>query len=783
MSDTSIASAVAALYDIPLDYWQSLDLLPELGPTIQYLIAVPDWRPEEATPMAGFSFELCRSTFLLGALIGLPFDVLEYDPEYRAGFFARRMCGAVGLQWHPQSPRAIKSMPALLAAPFTVVLLGRGQDPADYAEWAKTCLTPPTIVAEKGGDLSYEQLTLKGLQERLLFVCDHASDKLPADFIAEMRASISRWEPLPLRKVDYEVGGHGSISQNLAAMYNFGIDPPVTGPFRKIGDVDAYVRQIVDTTTTVLEARRDAGEMIAEDDFPRRPALNIFAPAMYAGLPNLQVKPDTPRDLRRDIEMVKRILERQTGYSFQFTTPAQVKVLVGVDQGAAEAKDLKPSPHPLVLVRQLEVALAVEALAVLSASELSATVRLPNDINRTLGTVRQFANHYRSNARSRLRTAEAFRSVQNRLAEAIPDDLKALIAKSEGDIRIVSDAHVEWLDIDGMPLCIRRNVSRIPVTPGNLYVGQLTPAPLIRLTPDAFKKVLVISALDPTEDRDIRAMFDVAFSTFSQHWKDKLEVQFVDVASVEELIAAFNGFDGVLAIFDGHGSHHDGNAAKLHLGKAEVDVWSLLGKMRVPPIIALSACDTHAADRNHATTASGFLSLGARAVLSSVLPLDARDAATFAARLVYRIAEFIPAAVGVYGRALTWTEVVSGLLRMQLLSEFMHELLRKRLISEDQVLDVQLQGTQAINGLEPDPWEIVVAELTKLGIEEATVRRELRQATANSSAISYLNIGRPETILVDTVAGAARRAQAHRRAIDGVVAAESTLLTTGGSLT
>ena len=359
-------------------------------------------------------------------------------------------------------------------------------------------------------------------------------------------------------------------------MFNFAIDTPVAGPFEKIEDVDAYVRQIVDTSTTVLDARRDAGEMIADDDFPRRPALNIFSTCTYAGLRNLQLKLDTPPTVRRDFEMAKRVLERQTGYSFQLTTQAQVKAMMGIAQEPEDPKDLKPSPHPLLRIRQLEVGLAVEALAVLCASELSAAVRLPNDINRTVGAVRQFANHYRSNARSRHRTAEAFLNVQNRLAEAIPADLKALIAKSEGDIRVVSDAHVEWLDIDGLPLCIRRNVSRIPVTPGNLYVGQLTPSPLIRLTPEAFRKILVISALDPTDDRDIRANIDIAFSTFSPHWKNKLEVEFIEVTSVEELIAAFNAFGGAMAIFDGHGSHRDGDAAKLHLGKTEIDIWTLL---------------------------------------------------------------------------------------------------------------------------------------------------------------------------------------------------------------
>lgn len=95
-------------------------------------------------------------------------------------------------------------------------------------------------------------------------------------------------------------------------------------------------------------------------------------------------------------------------------------------------------------------------------------------------------------------------------------------------------------------------------------------------------------------------------------------------------------------------------------------------------IVVLSVCDTHAAARNHATVANGFLAIGSRAVLSSVFPLEARQAAIFAARLVFRVSDFIPAAIRQFDRALTWTEVVSGMLRMQLLTDFLRLLAWER---------------------------------------------------------------------------------------------------------
>jgi len=129
----------------------------------------------------------------------------------------------------------------------------------------------------------------------------------------------------------------------------------------------------------------------------------------------------------------------------------------------------------------------------------------------------------------------------------------------------------------------------------------------------------VISALK--RDDPITGIFETAFDTFEPLWRKNLTVTYENVASEADLVKALNDFDGPMVIFDGHGSHAKDQPALLHLGSDAVDVWSLRDRIQnMPPIVILSACDTHAADRNHATTANGFMHLGARTVLASVLP-------------------------------------------------------------------------------------------------------------------------------------------------------------------
>jgi hypothetical protein len=66
----------------------------------------------------------------------------------------------------------------------------------------------------------------------------------------------------------------------------------------------------------------------------------------------------------------------------------------------------------------------------------------------------------------------------------------------------------------------------------------------------------------------------------------------------------------------------------------------------------------------------GFLNAGATTVVASLLPLRADDAAMLVARLIWRLAEYLPAVTGAEGRAVLWSEVMSGMLRLQLVYDF-----------------------------------------------------------------------------------------------------------------
>jgi hypothetical protein len=52
-------------------------------------------------------------------------------------------------------------------------------------------------------------------------------------------------------------------------------------------------------------------------------------------------------------------------------------------------------------------------------------------------------------------------------------------------------------------------------------------------------------------------------------------------------------------------------------------------------------------------------------------------------------------------------------------------------------------------GAADDPFGVVLDALEKIGLTKSSVKLDLEIAVANSSAISYLSIGRPETIIID----------------------------------
>jgi hypothetical protein len=718
--------------------------LPSLIPNISYIIPVLDGGPSQATPMQGFAPSLLDHSGLVDYICTLPADIYELTPEGQKVFAARRISGGTRLSWYGQSLRALTSIVTPPIFPFLVICVGKDQDIELFSNWRKSHTFPITFLARDGGSINYRDFSIEVFREHFLKICENLTGQVNEESRQDAIQAISVWSEPPAKDLGYQVGGHNSIQPNLSVLAAFGYENSVYGPFKAIDEGDEpYLQQLSKTSKTILEERERVGVRAPERFMRPAPDINLFAPNIYPHFFNTLSQGPLSKDEFAKLKRVQQSLKRQSGYNFTTENAAEMKAAMGegiVDGGY-------PSPHPLHILRAKELRLGTACMAARSSAELSATLRLPNAINRTSGAVRLFAQNYRSEGSKERTRQKVFKRTQDLIFASFPKIFLETLSLSRSGIRVVSDAHLEWLDVKGWPLCLQSDVSRIPVTPGNLFVQTMSSVEPIDLQVSDLSEILTISAFKP--DDPISKMFKISIEGFEKHFAKRIAIRTAEVGTRKELEDAFNSYDGPLVLFDGHGSHKENKPGVLHLKDEEIDVWSLdRNEVRLPPIMLLSACDTHAADRNHATVANGFLSLGVRTVVASVFPLDARDAAVFTGRLLHRIANFIPLSHSMLERSVTWMEMLSGLLRMQFLTDYLRLLKREKLINHEQYIEIHSKGNMMINARIEDPFVEIDKLLSNEGVKHASLERFRNIAVANSSSISYLQIGRPETIVI-----------------------------------
>ncbi len=714
-----------------------------LDPRIIYIISVPDSEPDDASPLQGFSPSLCRNPWLLRGLGSMPTDITDFAIQDREIRLIRHMVGDAPIWWTPLMPSAIKQIPFDHATPFTVLLVSPEDDLDQYMAWKSTCRHPPLIVGEKGGDTTFKNFNWKTVQEHCISVCSKLGSQLGSEIQNKILSTLENWSVPPEQSIGLEVDGHNAFIPNVMALAAAGYAIKCNRPFSPEDfGIIPFVDNILRTSDLIFQEREKIGDREIYKFAPLTPDLMLFAPSLYAHFRSSFRKLNNSPQSLKEMTSALHLLNKQKGYRIETTSEKLAAAGIKEVSGKADA-------NIIFKIRQSELSLCTYAVGLLAASELSSVIRLPNEINHSSGQVRQFAMQKRgSNTQIHKRT-KTFQDVQTCLAQATPRKFLDLIRRSKSGIRIIADAPMEWLDIDGVPLCITRNTSRIPVTPGNVLITQLISRPRLHLSPEAFSDILLVNA---TKDNDpIHPYFMGAINSYNDILKNKVKPRSVEVGSRQSLIDAINSFDGVFMIFNGHGSHNDGEPAFIWIKDEKVDVWSLKSDLkRIPPMILLSACDTQAADRNHATTATGFLTLGSTAVLGSFFPLLATEAAIFAARLMHRVAEFIPGYIQAFKRSITWSEVVGGMLRMTLLRDYLIRLRQVNLIDEAAYEDIHRRGNILISSLSDSPFEQVINAVIAEGVSEGQARKEFKIAVAISSAINYVHMGRPETIIFST---------------------------------
>lgn len=461
----------------------------------------------------------------------------------------------------------------------------------------------------------------------------------------------------------------------------------------------------------------------------------IFCPSIYAFMYRVDQWNQLFRKLDRPQKnFAKSLLLRNKGYS-----NAQVEV---------DKKSFNPYEVPvlreMLVQRQFELLYFTTLIAVLAVNQFVPAFRLPNAVNLhhdKLSEIYSLVNSRKSDRLDELN--RRMREYGDAIRSEVGDDLWDAAFGDRERLLLICDFPAEWLPVNLVPAMFRYEMSRIPSTPGNVTSHVMLNGPRVTIPRSALTKVRIIRSFD--SDDPIRDHLSKAIEHYPL---DELEIEFVDVRTSVELIDAMNQFNGALLIFDCHGNHGGKSEhAWLNIGKERVDVWQLANVARMPPIVLLAACSTHPLDGSHASVANGFLRSGVLSVLGTFAPVHSVHTAVLVARLLYRIAAFLPLITK--RRPCTWREIVSGFFRMSYATDVLRDLAHSKLITAEQYKEIHFEANTSINSGEPD-W---VGCLQK-GAMKATAKNETEIKKIWTRRFQFVEtmlftqLGRPENIII-----------------------------------
>ena len=618
------------------------------------------------------------------------------------------------------------------------------------ARWRRNLRIRPLHVSAipGAGAVAPAELTLERLQTYCLSALRQAHDAQRHLNIAEAEAQIRGWRPFEERPSSLRLHSHGVTHVNQMVLLSDGERlPEDEDGVLNASPHEQYVEAITASAEAVRALHAQTDDRPVYLIAPPRPDVILLAPSMYRNIEAHMANIPLPPAARRAF----RAMRRQRGYTF----------MVQADE--TDLNDI----GPLGVMRGVELKLQAFAIGMRAASTLAATIRLPGQVNRIGGLIGQLARHLRhyDDRPPDVKTARVFKAVQDALRDSIPQAHFDFLEGARSGVKIIADAPLEWLPVGGLPLGVRFDVSRINATPGNALIEQLRSRPPIHIRPEAFKNYLVVSMFEA--DDGIAHHMRERLRALPRVGVRGLRAQTATAATVEEFIAAVNAYDGPILIVDSHGTH-EGDIGGLMIGGRPVDIWALKGRIKLPPIVILSACDTHPFDRSHATVANGFLQCGAQAVLATVLPIRSQPAAAFVVRLLLRAISYGDF-MNRTGRAVSWTNIVGGALRMQLASDIVGELTRQGTITEEQAGKLQLDANMDINTPRTDWLErLAVACQAAGGFGQVAWDKRFADILAASDVIRYAHVGNPENLVVADERVWARAAAEADVDLDGV---------------
>lgn len=201
-----------------------------------------------------------------------------------------------------------------------------------------------------------------------------------------------------------------------------------------------------------------------------------------------------------------------------------------------------------------------------------------------------------------------------------------------------------------------------------------------------------------------------------------------------------------------------GQVGGLIVGGIRTNPLTLIGRVKIPPIVLLSACDTHPIDRSNASVANQMLALGIHSTLATLLPVHAEYSSNFIAD-VLRMVLYLTERSDTHMFRESWARTVTLVQRRVYLQEcetaLRLELKKKTNPSRHEVKrDTELQ--KLVEGT-ADWWvEGTRLIMSRLQVDEATFGQFLSASFQHTDCLNYVNLGNGEISFV--ISERARRA-------------------------
>lgn len=719
------------------------------------------------SPFQGFSAGLFNISSRIKKIISLPNDTGELFLNEKT-VIALRMIGVSGYSILPIMKKELDKMAYFLPGFFNCIFSDKHTyiEAKELVDNSELPLLHVTTKPHDSDEINLEDIN----REKILIFFNNVVKFLEEKkhpVVPVLKSSIKELTIFEEKNLPISKRGHLLTETNERVLTSFNYQFDSLNQLIGSSD-DEYIKAIVDSHDLIIDERKKIfQENYGTTFIPVGVSLILTSAAMYRDIYRTKISKKTSDEYIDTLNSTLRLLQKQSTYPIQTNTDEFEKIM---SSGIGEV---------LFKSRFQETQVYTLANIVIGCNNFCPTLRLPPSLNSIHPYLEEIGKRDRSlGAKKQYKLNKLFNRVANKIKELIPDEYIKRIEENQNHIKIVSDVPLEWLSVRDLPMMLRYETSRIPVTPGNLLFGTAVAQSTIQVPINDFDEILIVRSFqddDPikntlktaievvldtndlgklknalSNDKDTKGLLD-QFKKKSVEQR-KISIKWVDVANKSDFIEALNNYSRTIMVFDGHGQHNNSDVGSIVLKDHALNLLEIKNQVRIPPIVLLSACDTHPIDRSHASSANSFLIAGAVTVLGTFLPIGNSDAATFIARLILRLQEYLPLAAHEPKLPLTWSKFLTGLLKMSYSTEIINLLRKERIITltEESHYRTTFLTNSLINTGHPNWYENFISLLSKEStkpIEE--IKTAIHRWAKFSDCLKYIQLGNPEKILLE----------------------------------